>query len=97
MRKELPSNFKPLLWSKSFKKIDPEQDRVYIIHQILSYGGLKEVRQLFGIYTPKKIKETFINYPKKVYSPAVFYFIKLFILGLKDKPLKEEDYVKTPF
>ena len=49
------------------------------------------------IYTPKEIKETFINYPKKVYRPAVFYFIKHFILELKDKPLKEEDYVKTPF
>ncbi len=74
-----------------------EQDRVYIIHQILSYGGLKEIRQLLRIYTPKEIKETFINYPKKVYRPAVFYFIKHFILELKDKPLKEEDYVKTPF
>jgi hypothetical protein len=77
--------------------MDPGQDRVYIIHQILSYGGLKEIRQLFRIYTLKETRETFINYPKKVYCPAVFYFIKHFILGLKDKPLKEEDYVKTPF
>ncbi len=62
--------------------MDPEQDRVYIIHQILSYGSLKEVRQLFRIYTLKETRETFINYPKKVYRPAVFYFIKHFVLGL---------------
>jgi hypothetical protein len=93
--KKLPSSFRPFLWSKSFKTLDKERDKIYIIHQILSYGDLKELRQLFRVYNRKEIKETFIRYPKKIYQPAVLYFIKNSILGLKSKRLKEEDYVKT--
>ena len=95
--KKLPSNFQPFLWSKSLKSLNGERDKIYIIHQILSYGDLKELRQLFRIYDRKEIKKTFIGYPKKIYQPAVFYFIKDFVLGLRNKRLREEDYVKTLF
>jgi len=91
------SKLEPLLWSKGMGKIDKERDKIYIIHQVLSYGDLEDIRHLFRIYNKKEIKETFIKFPKKIYQPAVFYFIKNFVLSLRNKPLKEEDYVKTLF
>ena len=95
--KKIPSTLQPFLWSKNVKKLDRETDKIYIIHQILSYGDLKELRQLFRIYGRKEIKETFVRFPKKIYQTSVFYFVKNFILGLKNKRLKERDYVKTLF
>lgn len=95
--KKIPRNFQAILWSKSINKLDLEKDKHYIVHQILSYGNLKQMKWLFRIYPVCEIKEIFIKYPKKIYQPAVFYFIKNIILGLKKKRLKEEDYVKTLF
>ncbi len=95
--KRIPSSLQPFLWSKSVEKLDREQDKIYIIHQILNYGDLRELRQLFRIYDISEIREIFIRFPKKIYRPSVFYFIKNFILDLKDKRLREGDYVKTLF
>jgi len=52
---------------------------------------------LFEIYDRKEIREIFAKFPKKIYQPAVFHFIKNFILGFRNKRLRESDYVKTPF
>jgi len=95
--KKIPSTLQPFLWSKNVKKLNRERDKIYIIHQILSYGDLKALRQLFRIYGRKEIRETFIRFPKKIYQASVFYFIKNFILGLKSRRLSERHYVKTPF
>lgn len=96
-KKRLPLAFQSILWSKSIRELDREGDKVYIIHQILSYGDLKKLRMLFEIYDRKEIREIFAKFPKKIYQPAVFYFIKNFILGFRNKRLRESDYVKTPF
>ncbi len=86
-----------LLWSKDIKNIDLNKDKVYIIHQILSYGDLNQIKHLFSIYQRKDIKEVFLHHPQKTYSPAVFNFIKKFILNLDSKDFTESDYVKTSF
>jgi hypothetical protein len=78
-------------------KMDRDRDKIYIVHQILSYGDLKELRQLFRIYDRKEVGEVFTKYPKRIYQPSVFYFVKNFILELKNRRLKEEDYVKALF
>jgi len=93
--KKIPPKFQPLLWSKNVEKLDREQDKIYIIHQILSYGDLKDLKWLFRIYDRKEIEEVFIRFPKKIYQSAVFYFIKNFVLGIKNKILREDNYVKS--
>ncbi len=90
------SSLQGILWSKNIKKLTLEKDKVYIVHQILSYGNLRQIKWLFKIYGLKEIKEVFLKYPKRIYSAPVFYFIKNFILGLKNKKLSPENYVKTP-
>lgn len=96
-RKTIPSKFQPILWSKSVKKLDLDKDKIYIIHQILSYGSLDQIKWLFKVYKREEIREVFLKSPKNLYTPAVFYFIKNFILDLKKKKLKKEKYVKTLF
>lgn len=90
-------NLQGILWSKNIRKLDLERDKIYIIHQLLSYGNLKQIKWLLKIYNPQEVQKVFIEYPKKVYSPSVFYFVKNFILNLKDKKLSPEKYVKTLF
>jgi len=95
--RRIPRTFQPFLWSKNVGKMDRDRDKIYIVHQILSYGDLKELRQLFRIYDRKEVGEVFTKYPKRIYQPSVFYFVKNFILELKNRRLKEEDYVKALF
>ncbi|MEW6104443.1 MAG: hypothetical protein AB1630_11635 [bacterium] len=83
-----------ILWSKNIKKLDLEKDRVYIIHQVLSYGSLKQIKWLFRVYKKGEIKDVFLKYPKKVYIPCVFNFVKNFILELSRKKLHDEKYIK---
>jgi len=95
--RRIPRTFQPFLWSKNVGKMDRDRDKIYIVHQILSYGDFKELRQLFKIYDRKEVGEVFTKYPKKIYQPSVFYFVKNFILGFRNKRLRESDYVKAPF
>ena len=84
-----------ILWSKDIRKLDLKKDKVYIIHQVLSFGNLNQIRWLFKAYDLREIREVFLKDPKKVYTIPIFYFIKNFILGLKKKNLSKEKYVKT--
>lgn len=93
----IPESFQGVLWSKNIKRLDLEEDKVYIIHQILSYGNLKQIKWLFKVYSSKGIKEIFLKYPKKIYPPPVLYFVKNFILNLGKKKIPLRDYVKTLF
>ena len=85
-----------ILWSKNIEKLDLKKDKIYIIHQILSYGSLKQIKWLFKVYGPNEIRGVFLKYPKRIYIASVFYFVKNFILDLKEEKLPPKDYVKTP-
>ena len=86
-----------ILWSKDIKNIDLQKDKIYIIHQILSYGQINQIKQLFKIYKPQEIRDIFTNHPKRIYSSAVFNFVKNFVLDLPEQNLPKNKYVKTSF
>lgn len=92
-----PASLQGVLWSKSVDLLDLEKDKIYIIHQVLSYGSLQEIRWLFKVYSSREMINVFLRFPKKIYQPAIFNFVKVFVLGLKEKTLPEEKYVKTVF
>ena len=90
----LPEKLKAILWSKNIKALNPETDKVYIIHQVLSYGDIGEIKLLLKIYSLKEIKDIFLNFPKKIYTKPVFLFVKNYLLKI-NKELDEKYYVKS--
>lgn len=94
---KIPKRLQPILWSKNVDKISPEADRNYIVHQVLMYGDLGDIRWLFDLYSRSKVREVFIKHPKKVYTPPAFRFIKDIVLGLEGQRLEEGKYAKASF
>jgi hypothetical protein len=90
----VPEKLKAILWSKNIKTINPEIDKIYIIHQILSYGDIDEIKLLLKTYSLKEIKDIFLNFPKKIYTKPVFLFVKNYLLKI-NKELDEKYYVKS--
>lgn len=95
--KHIPKQLQPFLWSVKIEDLDLEEDKVYIINQILAYGGLEEWKWLLKAYSVKSIKDVFVNHPIKTYRAPSFNLVKNFFLDLKNTPLVEERYVvNTP-
>lgn len=64
------------------------------IHQTLMFGTLGEIKSLFKSIGERKIKNSFLNSPKKIYTAPAFNFIKNFILGINIR-LDEQKYLKN--
>ncbi len=78
-------------YSKTVNKNSPDS-----IHQVLAFGTLEDIRSLKATTGEEKIKELFINFPKKVYTPPNLNFIKNFILHI-NSAIDEQKYLKyTP-
>lgn len=92
MAKKIPKRLQPILWSVKVDHLDIEEDKAYIINQILVYGGLKELKWLFKTYPKETIRKVFVNDPTKIYTPSAFNFAKEILLGLKDKKLNPYKY-----
>lgn len=95
--KTIPSSFQGILWSANVRHLDLERDKVYIIHQVLMYGTIEQVKWLFMVYGKATIKKVFLKDPQRIYNPPAFLFIKNFILGLKNISLSEKKYVTSIF
>lgn len=66
------------------------------IHQILMFGKLSEIQSLKKKLGSSRIKEVFLQYPKKIYTAASLNFVKNFILRLPSS-LDDQQYLKhTP-
>ncbi len=91
---KLPKRLQSVLWSVNIDHLNLEKDKYYIIHQILIYGSFADLQWLFKTYNRSKITETFLT-PYKNYPRNIFYFVKNYILGLKNSNLNENDYVTS--
>jgi len=86
---KLPKFLKPCFWWVKFDKLDIEQDRKFIIEQVLNYGAEDELDWLFKTYSEKEIKDV-LQYPSRGnWFPRVLnYWIN--ILNVKiDKHIHE--------
>ena len=92
-----PASLQPILWSVNVKHLDLEEDKGYIIPQVLVYGTLKEIRWLFQTYSKSAIANYFMNHPVKLYPKDTFLFTKNYLLGLEHKPLDADKYVTSFF
>lgn len=63
------------------------------LHQILAFGSLKDIlsaRKKVGI---QKMRQLFLQKPKKVYTKSGLHFITKFILGF-NTPIEEKKLLK---
>lgn len=74
-----PKNLQAILWSADVKDLDLHQNRAYIIHQVLAFGTMDDLRWLFQTYGKKTIREVFMQQPIKAYTPSSFHFCKLLL------------------
>ena len=95
-RINFPTRLKGVFWSRNLKDLDVNKDKDYIIHQLLMYGSLEDIKWLSSIYSDENIKKIFVNNPKKIYTQASFNFIKNYLLRISDR-LNEFDYVKSVY
>lgn len=87
-----PKRLQAILWSSDVNSLDLEKDKWYIIHHVLIYGTLGEIKWLFQIYGVKEVVRVFVSEPARLYSKKLFRFIKNYLLPLRDTKLYEEDY-----
>ncbi len=84
------------VWSKSITKLDKNDDKTYIINQVLMYGTLNEIKSLKNDYSEAEIKNTFIKNPTQIYTKPAFNLIKNFILKI-DQSLDSGRYIKSVY
>lgn len=65
-----------------------------VVHQILMFGTLKEIKLLKDTVGENVIKELFLRHPKKIYTASALNFIKNFILHIQTS-IDEQAYLKT--
>lgn len=91
----IPQNLQGVLWSVNINSLNLQKNKGYIIHQILTFGTIEDIKWLFNNYMRAEIIAEFIDHPSKIYSKPVFNFIKNYLLGLKNTDLDEQDYVAS--
>lgn len=92
---KIPKKLQSVLWSTTIDFLNLKKDKYYIIHQVLIYGGMEELKWLFETYSKEEITDVFIHHPYRSYPRYLFYFVKNHLLDCKKKPLKEESYVTS--
>lgn len=91
---KVPIKLQSVLWSNKVSKLKLQKDKYYIIHQILSYGNIDDIKWLLKAYTKKEIIKTFKK-SFKDYRRQRFYFIKDALLELNNWHPDERYYVKN--
>ena len=94
-KKSVPKRLQAILWSADVKKLDLEKHKGYIIHQILSYGNLEDIKLLLKLYSKKDIVEVFMKIPYKDYRAPRFLLTKNYILNLNNFYPDERLYIKN--
>ena len=84
------------VWSKSIGKLDKNNDKVYIINQVLMFGNLDEIKSLIKEYSEEEIKNVFTKNPIQIYSKSAFNLIKNYILKINEN-LDSGRYIKSVY
>jgi len=92
---KIPQALQSVLFSSDINKLNLKTDKTYIIHQIFSQGRMKDILWLFKTYSKNELTTVFTKKPYKDYESSRFYFIKNYILHLKNLQLNEKLYVKN--
>ena len=93
-KKSIPKSLQPILWSQNVKTLDVDRDKVLIIHHVLAYGSLKDLKWLFLTYSKPRLRRVFLDHPMRVYSPSGLSFAVGPVLHI-DARVNPKRYVKA--
>ena len=80
-----------LVWYQKADVFSPDT-----VHQVLVFGSFEDLKKLKADIGQEKIRQIFIERPKKFYTGPEFNFIKNYVLKIKET-LDESKYLKdTP-
>lgn len=94
--KSPPKTMQTLFWSADVRSLDLRKDKDIIVHRILSYGSLRDLKWLFGHYSKNEVRDIFLSRPKKYYTPAALNFVDKHLLST-GKKLDKKKYVKAVY
>lgn len=83
-------NYQKYTWYNREAKLDNPET----IHQIMSLGQISEIMEMERELGLDKIRQAYLEHPKKIYSRPVFLFINKYILK-NQEPIDERKYVKN--
>lgn len=78
------------IWYNQKAKLDNPET----INQILSLGDIHEIQALKKEIGYLKIRQAYLEHPKKVYSRPVLYFINNYVIK-NQEPTDERKYLKN--
>jgi hypothetical protein len=90
-----PASLQGALWSTDVNRLNLDTDKNLIIHHVLIYGTMEELKWLFTTYGKTAIAACFFNHPMKIYPRSVFSFVTRFLFPTPPHPLDEQDYVTS--
>jgi hypothetical protein len=93
MKRKVPAQFQPCLWSYDIKKMDLGRDKELIITQVLNYGTWDDLKLLYKLYSEQDIKKVVENPRRGVWFEKVLNFWLTFF----DIHLPEDVYNKSIF
>ena len=97
MKTAIPSQLQSKLWSSNVNKLGLQKDKTTIVHRVLSYGDLEDIKLLFNMYGRSELEHEFLANPMNIYTKSGLNFTKNYILDLESTPVDEKKYVKTVY
>lgn len=89
--REILEELQGRLWSYPVENLDIEEDKDYIVTQILNYGTWEDVKLLYKLYSEEEIKEVVSNPGRGLWFDKTLNFWTM-ILNVE---LSEEAYNKA--
>jgi len=81
-KQKLPEDFRWLMWSYKFDKVNPDKDRERIIVNTVNYGLWNHWRWIFHYYGKERLKRIILNLPASEFHKESLKLVSL-LLGIK--------------
>lgn len=93
IKARIPKRMKYLFWSYDIGSLDLEEDKDYIITQVLNYGTWDDLKLLYKFYSEKDIEEV-VSHPQRGiwFEKTLNFWTKML-----DIKIEEEVYEKAIF
>lgn len=73
-----------LFWDADIMQIDPDRDRVAIVHRIMEYGKWVEIQQMVHYYGHRGVVDILEAHPLNCSDPKSNNFSRILVKNIKD-------------